>query len=119
VVVPVLAHAKGADSLPTVLDMMDDWKRAVPNLQIALFIPTQVGDTRVHKQYLEAIRKQLVQVARVSTPLRYRPAVYANATEAQMPVPSLAPTPKDAVAELEAVTRELLEALGVSVDVGA
>jgi len=119
VVVPVLAHAKGADGLPTVLDMMDDWKRAVPNLKIALFIPTQVGDTRVHKQYLEAIREQLVQVAPVSTPLRYRPAIYANATESKVPVPALTPAPKDALAELETVTRELLAALGVKVDVVA
>lgn len=119
VVVPVLAHAKGADGLPTVLDMMDDWQRAVPNLKIAMFIPTQVGDTTVHKKYLAAIREQLVQVAPVSTPLKYRPAVYANATEAQTPVPALTPTPVDAVTELEAVTRELLEALGVSVDVEA
>jgi len=119
VVVPVLAHAKGADGLPTVLDMMDDWQRAVPNLSIAMFIPTQVGDTRVHKQYLEAIREQLVQVAPVSTPLKYRPAIYANATEAKVPVPALKPTPADALAELEAVTRELLEALGVSVDAEA
>lgn len=119
VVVPVLAHAKGADGLPTVLDMMDDWRRAVPNLKIAMFIPTQVGDTKVHKQYLEAIREQLVEVAPVSTPLKYRPAIYANATEGKVPVPALTPTPKDALAELEAVTRELLVALGVSEDVRA
>lgn len=119
VVVPVLAHAKGADGLPTVLDMMDDWQRAVPNLKIAMFIPTQVGATKVHKTYLEAIREQLVQVAPVSTPLKYRPAIYANATEAKVPVPALKPTPADALAELEAVTRELLEALGVSVDAEA
>src|SRR5690554_386345 len=119
VVVPVLAHAKGADGLPTVMDMMDDWKRAVPNLKIALFIPTQIGDTKVHNKYLNAIREQLVEVAPVSTPLKYRPAIYANATEGKVPVPALSPTPKDALAELEAVTRELLTAMGVSVDVEA
>jgi len=113
-VVPMLAHPKGADGLPTVLDMVSDWRRAVPNLSIAMFIPTQVDDTKVQKRYLDAIREQLTRVAPVSTPVRYRPAVHRTATDVKAPIPALSPAPKDAVAELEVVTDELLTALEVS-----
>ena len=62
------------------------------------------------------MREELSAIAPVSSPLRYRPAVYKDASLAGLPVPLQDPGGK-AEAEISTVTGELLAALGVKVGV--
>ena len=119
VVVPLLAHSKGAEGIQTVMDMVKTWRRGVPNLKIAMWLPTQLERTKVNQGYLGMIQEQLEEIAKVATPLVRRPAVYQGAQEAQAPVAALYPKGDAAVQEIETVTSELLEVLGVNVDVAA
>ena len=65
------------------------------------------------RESLEAITRQLVSIAPVSTPLGSRPAYYSDAQVAGVPVPVYAPG-SEADMEIRTVTDELLNALGVN-----
>jgi len=111
VVVPLPTNRKGLDGLGTVVKMVREYRKAAPGLDVALFVLTQHDRrTRHDRESLDAIRKQLVSIAPVSTPLASRPAYYSDAQVAGMPVPLFAPG-SEADAEIRTVTDELLRAL--------
>lgn len=111
VVVPVPTNRKGLDGLGTVVKMVREYRKAAPGLDIALFVLTQHDKrTRHDRESLEAIRRQLVSIAPVSTPLASRPAYYSDAQVAGMPVPLYAPG-SEADSEVRAVTGELVRAV--------
>ena len=113
VVVPVPTNRKGLDGIPTVIRMVRDYRKAAPNLKIAMFVLTQHDRrTRHDRDSLEVIRSELPNVAPVSSPLNSRPAVYSDTQVSGLPVPLYAPG-SESDQEIRAVTNELLTALGV------
>src|SRR5690606_13617479 len=75
VVVPVPTNRKGLDGLATVIKMVREYRKAAPRLDVDFFVLTQHDKrTRHDRESLDAIRKQLVSIAPVSTPLASRPA---------------------------------------------
>ncbi|HEX7038925.1 MAG TPA: ParA family protein [Trueperaceae bacterium] len=111
VVVPLPTNRKGLDGLGTVIKMVREYRKAAPGLDVAFFVLTQHDRrTRHDRESLEAIRKQLVNIAPVSTPLASRPAYYSDAQVAGVPVPLYAPG-SEADAEIRAVADELLRAV--------
>lgn len=111
VVVPLPTNRKGLDGIPTVVKMVREYRKAAPNLKIALFLLTQHDRrTRHDRESLEAIRTQLTALAPVSEPLGSRPAYYSDAQVQGMPIPVYAPG-SEADKEVRAATADLLEAL--------
>ncbi|BDP44234.1 chromosome partitioning protein ParA (plasmid) [Deinococcus aetherius] len=109
-VVPVPAGNKGLEGLTGVTRMVATFRQvAVPSLRIALMVPTRVGNTNLSRESVEALRA--AGVAPVSTPLTERPSVYPNSQLQGLPIALYDPR-NPAVAEVQAVTRELLEVLG-------
>lgn len=108
--VPVPAGNKGLEGLTGVTRMVATFRQvAVPSLRIALMVPTRVGNTNLSRESVEALRA--AGVAPVSTPLTERPSVYPNSQLQGLPIALYDPR-NPAVAEVQAVTRELLEVLG-------
>ncbi|HEX7001926.1 MAG TPA: ParA family protein [Trueperaceae bacterium] len=113
VVVPLPTNRKGLDGLATVIKMVREYRKAAPKLELEFFVLTQHDRrTRHDRESLDAIGRQLVSIAPVSTPLGSRPAYYSDAQVAGVPVPVYAPG-SDADMEIRTVTDELLTALGV------
>lgn len=107
VVVPLPTNRKGLDGIPTVVKMVREYRKAAPNLGVALFVLTQHDRrTRHDRDSLDIIQNQLVAVAPVSTPLGSRPAYYSDAQVQGMPIPLFAPG-SEADKEIRAVTGEL------------
>lgn len=116
VVVPLPTNRKGLDGIPTVIKMVREYRKAAPNLRVALFVLTQHDRrTRHDRDSLDIIRNQLVAVAPVSTPLGSRPAYYSDAQVQGMPIPLYAPG-SEADKEIRAVTAELLRSLKEQAD---
>lgn len=116
-VVPVPTNYKGMEGIRTVVKMVQTYRKAAPELSIALFLLTQFDErTRHDKTSAETMREQLSGIARVSTPLSHRPAIYKDATMEALPVGAFAQDGK-AAEEVRIVTSELLETLGVRIDV--
>lgn len=118
VVVPASTNNKSLEGIMTVIDMVKQYKRANAELRIRLFIPT-LHDARTNhnRETLAYFRSELSRVAPVASPLTYRPAVYQDASLNRLPVAAY--RPKDpAVEEIQTVTSELLNVLGVNVDLG-
>ncbi len=117
VIVPMPTNSKGLEGLDTVMTMVKQYRQAAPGLAISFFILTQHDKrTRHDKDSLASIRTELPSLAPISSPLNSRPAVYKDAQLAGQPIPVFAPGDL-AEEEIRVVTSELLEALGVSVDV--
>jgi chromosome partitioning protein len=117
VVVPVPTNVKGFEGVRTVVQMVKEYRQAVSGLGLAMVVLTHFdGRTRHDRQSEESMREQLGDLAPVSSPLSYRPAVYKDASLAGLPVPLHEPGGK-AAAEVRAVAGELLEALEVRVGV--
>ena len=111
VVVPVPTNRKGLDGLATVIKMVREYRKAAPRLDVDFFVLTQHDKrTRHDRESLDAIRKQLVSIAPVSTPLASRPAYYSDAQVAGVPVPVYAPG-SEADQEIRTVADELLRAV--------
>lgn len=111
VVVPLPTNRKGLDGIPTVVKMVREYRKAAPNLNIALFVLTQHDRrTRHDRESVDIIRSQLPAVAPVSTALGSRPAYYSDAQVQGMPVPVYAPG-SEADREIRAVAAELLQVL--------
>lgn len=111
VVVPLPTNRKGLDGLPTVMRMVKEYRKAAPGLDVALFALTQHDRrTRHDRDSLEVIRRQLGNIASVSSPLNSRPAYYSDAQVRGMPVSVYAPG-SEADQEVRTVTAELLEAI--------
>lgn len=111
VVVPLPTNRKGLDGLPTVIRMVKEYRKAAPRLEVAMFALTQHDRrTRHDRDSLDVIRRQLANIARVSSPLNSRPAYYSDAQVQGMPVPVYAPG-SEADLEVRTVTAELLEVL--------
>lgn len=114
VVVPLPTNRKGLDGLGTVIKMVREYRKAAAKLKLEFFVLTQHDRrTRHDRESLEAITRQLVSIAPVSTPLGSRPAYYSDAQVAGVPVPVYAPG-SEADMEIRTVTDELLNALGVN-----
>ncbi len=112
VVVPLPTNRKGLDGLGTVIKMVREYRKAAPKLALEFFVLTQHDRrTRHDRESLEAITRQLVSIAPVSSPLASRPAYYSDAQVAGVPVPVYAPG-SEADMEIRTVTDELLAALG-------
>lgn len=111
VVVPVPTNRKGLDGIPTVIRMVREYRKAAPNLKIALFVLTQHDSrTRHDRDSLEVIRSELPNVAPVSRPLNSRPAIYSDTQVSGLPVPLYAPGSKSDL-EIREVAAQLLESL--------
>ncbi len=116
VVVPLPTNRKGLDGIPTVIKMVREYRKASPQLRIALFVLTQHDRrTRHDRESLEIIRNQLTAVAPISTPLGSRPAYYSDAQVQGMPISVYAPG-SDADKEIRQVAGELLASLGEEAD---
>lgn len=116
-VVPVPTNNKGVEGIPTVMDAVKQFRRATPRLQLALFLISQFdARTTVDQQSLTYLQEKLKVLAPVSTPLRLRPGPYKRAALQGQPVPVFEPS-GSASEEIQTVTTELLDALGVSVHV--
>lgn len=113
VVVPVPTNRKGLDGIPTVIRMVREYRKAAPDLRIALFILTQHDPrTRHSRDSLEFIRSELPSVAPVSSPLHSRPAIYNDTQLSGLPIP-LHAAGSEADREVRTVTQELLSSLGM------
>lgn len=111
VVVPLPTNRKGLDGLPTVIRMVKEYRKAAPQLTIAMFVLTQHDRrTRHDRDSLEVIQRQLAQIAPLSTPLNSRPAYYSDAQVEGLPIPVYAPG-SDADGEIRTVASELLRVL--------
>ncbi|PYE49470.1 ParA family protein [Deinococcus yavapaiensis] len=109
-VVPVPAGNKGLEGLAGVTRLVATFRQvAVPDLRIALMVPTRVNTTVLSRDSVEALRA--AKIAPVSTPLTERPSLYPNSQLHGMPIAVYDPK-SPAVAEVRSVARELLEALG-------
>lgn len=116
-IVPVPTSAKGVQGVRIVLEALEEYRAASPNLGIALFLLTQYDSrTKVDQDSLREVQKRLSTIAPVSTPLAMRPGSYQKAALDGVPLPIGEPKSK-AVEEVQLVTTELLESLGVSVNV--
>ena len=113
VIVPLPTNSKGLRGVQTVLSMVETYRELSPELEVALFLLTQYDSrTRHDQESLAAIREQLPDIAKVSSPLHSRPATYKDAQIAGAPIPVF--KPKDVASdEVRLVTAELLESLGV------
>lgn len=117
VVVPLPTNSKGLEGLPTVINMVRQYRQAAPNLNVAFFLLTQFDErTRHDQESLATIRAELSAIAPISSPMHSRPAVYKDAQVAGQPIPIFAQGSK-ADQEVRTATSELLEALGVKVSV--
>jgi chromosome partitioning protein len=117
VVVPVPTNVKGFEGVKTVVHMVQEFRQAAPELALAMFLLTHFDErTRHDQESEESMREQLTSLAPVSSPLRYRPAIYKDASLAGLPVPLHAPRGK-ADEEVRTVAGELLEVLEVKVNV--
>jgi chromosome partitioning protein len=117
VVVPVPTNVKGFEGVKTVVQMVQEFRQAAPALELTMFLLTHFDErTRHDRESEESMREQLTSLAPVSSPLRYRPAIYKDASLAGLPVPLHAPRGK-ADEEVRTVAGELLEALEVKVNV--
>ncbi|MDP9475587.1 MAG: AAA family ATPase [Actinomycetota bacterium] len=117
VIVPVPTNVKGFEGVKTVVQMVQEYRQAAPDLTISMFVLTHFdGRTRHDRESEESMREELSSLAPVSSPLRYRPAVYKDASLAGLPVP-LHDAEGKAEEEIGAVAGELLAALGVKVGV--
>lgn len=109
-VVPVPAGNKGLEGLSGVTRMVSTFQQvAVPALRIRLMVPTRVNNTNLSRDSVEALRA--AGIAPVSRPLAERPSVYPNSQLQGLPVALYDPR-NPAVAEIQAVTDELLQQLG-------
>jgi chromosome partitioning protein len=117
IVVPVPTNVKGFEGVKTVVQMVQEFRQAAPELKLAMFLLTHHDErTRHDRESEESMREQLTSLASVSSPLRYRPAIYKDASLNGLPVPLHEPRGK-ADEEVRTVTGELLEALEVKVNV--
>lgn len=108
VVVPLPTNRKGLDGLSTVAQMVREYRKAAPGLNIAMFILTQHDRrTRHAKDSLEAILEHVKPIAPVSSPLGYRPAVYSDTQVAGLPIRQFLPE-SEASKEIDIVASELL-----------
>ncbi|UBV44089.1 ParA family protein (plasmid) [Deinococcus taeanensis] len=113
VVVPAPASGKGLKGLSTVVQMLGRFRKANPGLKMAMILITQYNDTTNHsRESLAQLRAQFGHLAPISTPLTYRPALYPDSQLHGEPLPEFARR-SPAAQEIETVTSQLLEALGV------
>lgn len=111
IIVPLPTNRKGLDGLATVAQMVRDYRKAAPNLSIAMFILTQHDRrTRHARESLSAIMDHVQKIAPVSSPISHRPAVFSDALVATLPVIHFAPE-SDAAMEIRTVTDELISVM--------
>lgn len=116
-IVPVPTSAKGVQGVRVVLEAVDEYRAASPDLNVALFLLTQFDPrTKVDQHSLREIKARLELVAPVSTPLGMRPGPYQRAAFDGVPLPISDPK-NQAVEEIQVVTTELLTSLGVHINV--
>lgn len=114
VVVPVPASGKGLKGLQTVVQMLGRFRKANPELSLAMILVTQYNDTTNHsRESLAQLRAQFGHLAPISAPLTYRPALYPDSQLHGEPLPAFAHK-SPAATEIGAVTAQLLDVLGVS-----
>lgn len=115
-VVPVSTTHKAVEGLARVVALLEEVHRGVnPSLDILAVVPTQyVKNVSLHTAALENIERFAPGVPIVS-PIRQRPAVYAEAHASGVPIPAYESNDKqvrDARDEVNLVTEELLELIG-------
>ncbi len=114
VVVPVPASGKGLKGLQTVVQMLARFRKANPELTLAMILVTQYNDTTNHsRESLAQLRAGFGHLAPISAPLAYRPALYPDSQLHGEPLPAYSHR-SPAVGEIMLATEQLLAALGVS-----
>jgi chromosome partitioning protein len=114
VVVPVPTNSKGIEGLPTVVNMIKEYRQAAPNLNIAMFLLTQFDSRTNHdKEALQTIQQDLGNLAPISSPIHARPAIFKDAQVSGKPLPIFAKG-SEADREIRQATHELLDALKVT-----
>lgn len=117
VVVPAPTKRKGIEAIDTVIRMVAEYQESNPELAILAFVPTQYDSRNNHDNaVLMNYRENLTDIAKVCSPLHWRSAIYNDATLQMQPVPLYEPNGKSDE-EIRTVTAELLEALGVLINV--
>jgi chromosome partitioning protein len=119
IVVPMPTNSKAIQNLRTVVDMVKQISKDVPNLAISQFLITQFDQrTRHDKDSLALLQETLADLAPLSSPLSARPAVYKDAQLAGEPISVFAPgSPADV--EVRKAASELLAILEMKVKVDA
>lgn len=113
-VIPVPTKDKGLLGLAGVQRALRMYRRLRPDLSIGLYIPTMYDRRALHdRETLETIRSQLSPVA---SEMSLRGAVWNDSWRAQQPVRLFDPS-SDVVAQVQRVTDELIQAVGLPVEV--
>lgn len=118
IVVPVSTTAKAIDGIPRVRAIVESLKEQNPSLDITAIVPTQF-DARVgaHQEALEAL-PGLAEGLPVLSPMRYLPSPHSSAQLERQPIPIRTDRQsRDAQGDVDRVTGELLNLLGVNVSV--
>lgn len=114
--VPVSTTHKAVEGLARVVALLEEVHRGVnPSLDILAVVPTQyVKNVSLHTEALDNLDRFAPGVP-VLSPIRQRPAIYAEAHAAGIPIPAFESNDKalrDAREEVNKVTEELLELIG-------
>ncbi|MBB6099696.1 chromosome partitioning protein [Deinobacterium chartae] len=118
VVVVTSTNSKSLDNLHNVLEVVDNARSAVQavepehDLAVRLFAVTQFTPNQRHDQESLEYLQNFSQAVPVSTPVRFRSAVFKDAQLYHLPVPAYLPR-NPAVQELETLTDEFVQALNL------
>lgn len=116
VVIPVQLRKKFRDGLWTVIKTIRDGRALCPALSPLAVIPTQTDNTVVSRENLEYLNTEFGPSIPILSPIARRPAAYGEAEEVGTPIAAYQPN-SDAAREVETVTDQILEQLGVGVGV--
>ena len=118
IVVPVSTTAKAIDGIPRVRAIVESLKEQNPSLSVTAIVPTQY-DVRVgaHQEALEAL-PSLAEGLPVLSPIRQLPGPHSTAQLEREPIPAgKDPKWREAKLDVDRVTGDLLNLLGVNVSV--
>ncbi|ADY27662.1 Cobyrinic acid ac-diamide synthase (plasmid) [Deinococcus proteolyticus MRP] len=109
VVVPIQAALKGLNALDGVQETITEHSRTNRGLKVAMYLVTQMNNTRVAHEMMDAFREILGD--RLAGPMTSRPAVYGKAQTEGRPI-GTDRADADALREIAAATDTLLQRVG-------
>lgn len=111
-VVPVPTQIKGVENIENVALVLGQCRRHNPNLEIACFVPTLYNSQRKQdNEVLELLTSDFSQMAKVTSVITERAALFRNVIPAYTTVGCDSPSHKS-TAELNQVLNELLGTIG-------
>ena len=118
VIVPVSTTAKAIDGIPRVRAIVDSLKEQNPALRVSAIVPTQYdGRVSAHQEALEAL-PDLADGIPVLSPMRHLPGPHSVAQLERDPIPTRNDRAwREAQADVDRVTGEILDLVGVSISV--